>query len=178
MNFKKIAVTLLAIFTFALTTAWAMQSAKEKKLKISELPAAVAQTVKAECPECAINKLTREVENGVTIYDFEFKGGDGEMDVTPEGFVVSRETVVQIDDLPGLVRDAIRKAAGSGRVRQVLKEQVHADLTEGKVVKLDTPKYFYEADLLKGNQVAEIVVSPEGQVIEAPKWRKRNAIEN
>jgi hypothetical protein len=35
---------------------------------------------------------------------------------------------------------------------------------------LDTPKYLYEADLLNGNKVGEIVVTPEGQVTEAPKW--------
>jgi len=34
------------------------------------------------------------------------------------------------------------------------------------VIKLDTPKYLYEADLLNGNKVGEIVVTPEGQVTE------------
>jgi len=179
MNLKNILLSLIAILMLAMTTAWAMQGgAKEVKIKMSDVPAAVAQTVKTECPDCAIDKLTREVENGVTIYDFEFKRGKGEMDVTQDGFVISRETVVPINDIPARAREAILKAATSGRVAQVLKEQVRAELTDSKVIKLDTPKYFYEADLVKGNQVAEIVVSPEGQVIEAPVWRKRGAKEN
>jgi hypothetical protein len=179
MNLKNILLSLIAILMLAMTTAWAMQGgAKEVKIKMSDVPAAVAQTVKTECPDCAIDKLTREVENGVTIYDFEFKGGQGEMDVTQDGLVVSRETVVRMDDIPTPARDAILQGAEKGRVAQVLKEEVRAELTDGKVTKLDTPKYFYEADLVKGNEVAEIVVSPEGQVIEAPVWRKRGAKEN
>jgi len=39
-------------------------------------------------------------------------------------------------------------------------------------VKLGSPRYIYEAELVNGNRVAEIEVSPEGQVIEAPEWRK------
>jgi hypothetical protein len=44
------------------------------------------------------------------------------------------------------------------------------ELKDGRVIKLDTPKYLYEADLLNGNKVGEIVVTPEGQVTEGPKW--------
>jgi len=135
----------------------------------------VAQTLKTECPGCKIDKLAREVENGVTIYDFEFKDGQGEMDITPDGMVVSRETVVQIDDVPSAAREAINQGAANGRVVQVLKEQVRAELVDGKVIKLDNPKYLYEAELTKGDEAAEIVVSPEGQVIEAPVWKKRRA---
>ena len=132
MNLKNVLLSLIAILMLAMTTAWAMQGAKEEKLKASDVPAAVVQTVKTECPDCAIDKLTREVENGVMIYDFEFKGGKGEMDVTRDGVVVSRETVVRIDEIPAPARDAILKGAASGRVAQVLKEQVRAELSEGK----------------------------------------------
>lgn len=157
--------------------ARAQESAKEEKVDVSQLPAAVAQALKTNCPNCVIDKATRELENGVMIYDFEFKSGQGEMDVTPDGLVVSRETVVQIDDLPAPARDAIRKGAASGRVAQVLKEEVRAELKDGKVLKLGTPKYFYEADLVKDDKVAEIVVSPEGQVIEAPVWKRKGTKE-
>jgi hypothetical protein len=164
----------------SLNLAFGVTSAvqEEKKIKVSELPAAVAQILKTECPDCQIDKLTREVENGVTIYDFEFKHGKGEMDITPDGIVVSRETLVQINDLPPAARDAIQKGAARGRVLQVLREQVRAELADGKVIKLDPPKYLYEADLADGDQIAEIVVSPEGQVVEAPVWRKRTAKES
>jgi len=178
MNLKNNLLSLIALMS-AMTTAWATQiGTKEEKIKMSDVPAAVAQAVKTECPNCAVAKLTREVEHGVTIYDYEFKRGKGEMDVTQDGFVISRETVVRINEIPELARATILKAVTTGRVAQVVKEQVRAELTDGKVIKLDTPKYFYEADLVKGNQFAEIAVSPEGQVVEAPVWRKRGEKEN
>ena len=151
--------------------------AQEVKVKVSELPAAVKQTLETACPQCKIDKAAREVENGVTIYDFEFKDGKGEMDVTEDGLVVSRETVVHEKDVETAALDAIRQAAAGGRIAQILREEVIADLLDGKVIKLDTPKYFYEAELVKANEFAEIKVTPSGQVAEAPVWRKKGTKE-
>jgi len=47
------------------------------------------------------------------------------------------------------------------------------ELKDGNVIKLSTPKYAFEADLIKDKQVAEIQVSPDGQVTEPPKWRAK-----
>ena len=158
--------------------AWAKQEkAKEEKIDVSQLPASVKQALETACPNCKIGKATREVENGVTIYDFEFKGGQGEMDVTEDGFVASREMVVQTSDIPPAAMAAIRQGAAGGKIKLVLREEVRAELKEGQVIKLDTPKHLYEADLRKGHQVAEIVVSAEGQVVEAPQWRRRGTRE-
>ena len=151
--------------------------AQETKVKVSQLPAAVKHALETNCPNCKIDKAAREVENGVTIYDFEFKHGKGEMDVTEEGLVVSRETVVQEKEVEAPALDAIRQATAGGRIVQILKEEVTADLLDGKVIKLDTPKYFYEAELVKAKEVAEIKVTPSGQVAETPVWRKKGTKE-
>jgi uncharacterized membrane protein YkoI len=145
-------------------------------VKPSQLPAAVAQAIKTNCPDCAIDKVTREVESGVTIYDIEFKKGQGEMDVAEDGSVIDRETVANQAEVPLPAMEAIRKAGG--KIRQIAKDEVRAQLKDGTIIKLDNPRYLYEADLVKGNQVAEIQVSPEGQVTEAPKWRLRGTPEN
>jgi hypothetical protein len=122
--------------------------------------------------------VTREVENGVTIYDIEFKRGQGEMDVSETGSVIDRETVVHARDVPPLALDAIRNASPGTRIKQIAKDEVRAELKDGKVITLDAPKYLYEADLVKGRLVAEIQVTPEGQVTESPKWKARGAKEN
>ena len=168
-------VMMLALAT---STGARPQGTKEEKVKMSQLPAAVAQAIKSNCPNCVIDKATREVENGVTVYDLEFKSGQGEMDVAEDGSVIDRETVVQTGDVPSAALDAIRKGAAGGKIKQVAKDEVRAELKAGNIIKLGTPKYLYEADLVKGNQVAEIQVSPEGQVMEAPKWRAKGAKEN
>jgi hypothetical protein len=59
-----------------------------------------------------------------------------------------------------------RDSESSGTIKQIARDE----LKDGRVIKLDTPKYLYEADLLNGNKVGEIVVTPEGQVTEGPKW--------
>ena len=158
-------------------TVLAFQEAKEVKVKTSQIPATVVEAIKNNCPNCVIGKATREVENGVTIYDFEFKGGQGEMDVAEDGSVIDRETIVQMTEIPSAALDAIKKGAPGATIKQVAKDEVRAELKKGKVIKLDTPRYLYEADLVKGNKVAEIEVSSEGQVTEAPKWRKKGSRE-
>ena len=158
---------------------WATQrGAKEQKVSASQLPAAVKEAIKTNCPNCTIAKATREVENGVAVYDVEFKTGQGEMDVAEDGSVIDRETVAQTKDVPAAALEAIRKGAAGGKIKQIAKDEIRAELKDGKIIKLDSPKCRYEADLVKGNQVAEIQVSPEGQVIEAPRWKARGAREN
>ena len=166
------------MLALAIPTAWATQGTTEEKVKASQLPAAVRQAIKSNCPNCTINKATREVENGVIIYDIEFKTGQGEMDLAEDGSVIDRETVVQTRDVPTPALDAIRKGAAGGRIKQVARDEIRAELRDGKVIKLDTPKYVYEADLVKGNRVAEIQVTPDGQVTEAPSWRAKGTKEN
>jgi hypothetical protein len=42
------------------------EGGKETKVKPAQLPPAVAQAIRSNCPICVIDKATREVENGVT----------------------------------------------------------------------------------------------------------------
>src|SRR5215813_2154155 len=142
-------IPILAIASCA--NAWSGQGlTKAQKVTASQFPAAVKQAIKDNCPNCTIAKATREVENGVTIYDIEFKNGQGEMDVAEDGTVVDRETVVQTKDTPPPALEAIRKGAGGGKITQIAKDEIRAELKDGTAIKLATPKYMYEADLIKG----------------------------
>lgn len=174
-----LSAVVVAVIFGSITAVSARQgAAKEQRLRASQLPAAVKQAVKDNCTNCTIAKATREIENGVTIYDLEFKSGQGEMDVAEDGTVIDRETVVQTKDTPSPALQAIRKGAAGGKITQIAKDEIRAELKDGNVIKLATPKYMYEADLIKGNQIAEIQVSPDGQVTEAPKWRAKGTKEN
>jgi len=183
MSMKSAILSVLCIpvvlITLTTSITLAMQEGtKEQKIKPSQLPPAVVQAVKTNCPGCSIDKATREIENGVTVYDIEFKGGQGEIAVAEDGSVIDRETIVSIRDVPAAALDAIQKGASGGKIKQVAKDEIHAELKEGKIIKLESPKYAYEAELVKGNQVAEIEVTAEGKVIEAPAWGKRGTKEN
>lgn len=154
------------------------ESGKEERLKVSQLPSAVVDAIKANCPGCVIDKATREIENGVTVYDIEFKRGQGEIALVEDGSVVDHETVVLRKDVPAAALDAILKGASGAKIKQITKGEIRAELKDGQIIRLDSPRYVYEAELEKGNQMAEIEVSSEGQVIEAPVWTKKGAKEN
>ena len=170
----------LLLFGISITLLFASiataQEGKEERIKVAQIPAVVTQSIKTNCPNCVITKASREVENGVTVYDLEFKRGQGEMDVAADGSIIDRETVTKEKDVPAPALAAIRNAGG--KIRQIVKDEVRAELKDGSIIKLDTPKYLYEADLEKGDQVAEIEVSADGKVVEAPKWRKKGTPEN
>src|SRR5256885_695495 len=85
----------VAVAVALATVGWGIQErpAKETKVKAAQLPAAVAEAIRSNCPGCVIDKSTREVEHGVTVYDIEFKPGQGEMDVAQDGSVIDRETL-------------------------------------------------------------------------------------
>ena len=175
MNWNRTALSIAVVTMLVSVASQAQQKTKKSGIK---LPPAVAQALKANCPDCTIAKVTREVEDGVKIYDFEFLKGQGEMDVTVDGTVVNRETPVELSDVPAAAMDAIRKAAAGGKINQVAKEEIRVELKAGKIISLDSPKYAYEADLAKGNKVGEVVVTPEGQITEGPKWRRRGSKED
>ena len=164
---------LVVLLALTASVSQAMQEGtKEEKLKPTKLPPAVAQAIKTNCTNCSIGKTTREIENGVRVYDIEFKSGQGEIAVAEDGSVIDRETVVSLNDVPAAALEAIQKAASNSKVKQVVKGEIRAELRDGQIVKLTSPRYVYEAELVKGNQRAEIEVTPDGQIIEAPDWKK------
>ena len=180
---KRLIISLLSsvVVLVLLTTAMGQttpEGSKETKVKPSELPAAVAAAIKANCAGCSIAKSTREVEHGVTVYDIEFKGKQGEIAIATDGSVVDRETPVSLNEVPAPALEVIRKSASGGKIKQIAKGEVHADLKNGQIIKLPSPRYFFEAELVKGNQVGEIEVTPEGQITEGPEWRKKGSKEN
>jgi hypothetical protein len=159
------------VIVLVVATVCQAQGSKSTRAKKPKLPAAVADAIKKECPNCEIARVTREKEDGIVVYDFEFRNGKGEMDVTGDGTILERETPVPTSQIPAPALGGIRNAGGS--LLQVETDEVRAEIKDGKVVKLDTARIQYEADLIKGKEVVEIVVSADGQVIEAPKWKTK-----
>ena len=172
MNWNHIPLLIGAVILLGPSTIMAQTQRKASNRGI-KLPAAVAAALKAECAECVVARVSREIEDGVKIYDFEFQKGQGEMDIAGDGTILNREIPIKADDVPVAVMEAIRKAAAGGRIIQIEKEEIRAELKSGKVVKLDSPKHDYEADLVKMTRFGEVVVTPDGQVTEGPKWRKK-----
>jgi len=181
---KWILLGFVVVLALALTvsTGWSKQEAREqgKKAKV-ELPAAVVKAVNANFPNAQIDIVDVEEEAGITLYDIEFKAGQGEIEVAQDGTVIDVATITTMKDVPKAAAEAIQKAAEGSTIKQVEKSEVRAEIKKegekGKIVILDSPRYVYEAELVKGNQTGEIEVDAEGKVIAALKWNIKGSEE-
>jgi len=162
-------------FALTVSTEWAKQESQQqgKKEKV-ELPAAVAKAIKDNVPDAEIDTVEVEKEAGITLYDVEFKAGKGEIEVAEDGTVMDIATIVTMKDVPKAAAEVIQKAAEGATIKQLEQSEVRAEIKKegekGTIVKLDSPKYVYEAELVKGDQRGEMEVAADGKVIEALKW--------
>jgi hypothetical protein len=139
----------------------------------AKLPAPVRKTFRAHFPKAEIEKLEVEVEDGVTVYDFEFKDGtvEKETDITADGTMLEFTIVIPAKAVPAPAMQAIRKAAGGATLERIEQIEISYETKNGKVVKLPKPVTHYAVEMEKGDQSAEVVVTPDGKVIEEPKWQ-------
>ena len=178
MKHFRVALMMLSIVALVLAASpvWAGPQGQEqaKKAKV-ELPPVVAKVVQANCPGAEIDQIDMEKEAGIVLYDIEFKAGKGEIEVAADGTVMDIATIVALKDISKAAAEAIQKAAPDATVKQVEKYEIRAEIKKegekGTLVKLASPRYVYEADLVKGEQRAEIQVAPDGKIVEAPQWK-------
>jgi hypothetical protein len=170
------------VLALTVSTGLANQEGKEqaKKAKV-ELPAAVLKAIKDNVPNAEIEMAEVEQEAALTLYDIEFKAGKGEIEVAEDGTVIDVATIVAMKDIPKAAAEAIQKAAEGATIKRLEKSEVRAEIKKegekGKIVKLDSPKYVYEAEVVKGNQRGEMEVAADGKVIEALKWSTKGVKE-
>jgi hypothetical protein len=156
----------------------AQESRKTGKQAKVELPAAVAKVVKENRPSAEIDSVEVEKEAGIVLYDIEFKSSQGEMEVTQDGTVLEIANIISMKDLPKGAAEAIQKAGEGAKIKEIEKSEVRAAIEKaggkGKVIKLASPKFVYEAELVKGAKTGEIQVTAEGKVVEALKWNEKS----
>lgn len=155
------------------------EEAAEEQMKV-ELPAAVTKAVKDNVPGAEIEILTVEKEGGISLYDIEFKAGMGEIEVAEDGTVIDVSSTIDMRDVPRAAAEAIQKAVEGGTIKQIEKSEVRAEIKmdgeTGTIVRLEAPKYVYEAEFTKDGRAAEVQVAPDGTVVEASKWIDEEAI--
>ena len=126
----------------------------EKKVTMSQLPAAVQQTIKERAQGGTIRGLSMEEEKGKKTYEAELTIGGRNTDITldEQGKVIEAELATTLDKIPAAARDAIQKQAGAGKVTAV--EEVTA---QGKTL--------YEAEINKGGKTSEVRVDADGHPV-------------
>ncbi len=132
-----------------------------------ELPAPVAKTFKAVFPKAEIKKVDVDAENGVTIYDLQFREGtfEKETDIAADGTMLEFTIVVTEKDVPEAAMNAIRKAAQGAAIKRIEHIDISCETKDGKVVKMAKSVTNYAAEIEKAGKTSEIVVYPDGKIV-------------
>ena len=162
-----IGLTGLVGFAFAAATG----RAQEKDLE-AKLPAPVKKTFRDKFPKAEIEKTDVEEENGVTVYDIEFRDGttEKETDITADGTMLEFTVVIEASDVPEAAMKPIRQAAEGATMKRIERIEISYETKAGRTIKLPKPVTHYAVEMTKGSRSAEIVVTPEGKVVESAKW--------
>jgi len=148
---KLVALALLVI----VPRAWT----QERPVKQSELPPAVARTVATVSQGATVRGVSREVENGQTLYEVELRVNGHGKDVTMDstGAVVEVEEEVALATLPEAVQAGLRAGAGARTIRLV------ESVSEGGQIVM------YEAHVVNGAKRSEVKVGPDGKPPATPR---------
>ncbi|MBV9671569.1 MAG: hypothetical protein JO076_01930 [Verrucomicrobia bacterium] len=136
---------------------------KEQATTMESIPAATAKAIKEQAPGAKITGLSKEEQDGNTIYGAKINvnGNVREISVDGNGKLVSNEEAIKLSSAPEAVQKAITENSKGGKVEKFEK------VSEGG-------KVTFEA-LVSGNaKREEIVFSPDGKVIEREDKTKDN----
>ena len=154
----------------------AMEEPEATKSEV-ELPAAVVEAIKANVPDAEIDFVEVTEEDGITLYDIEFKADRGEIEVTADGTIIDVVTIITMEELPEAAAKAIQDAIEGATIKRLEKSEIRSEIKKeegiGTVVKLDTTRYVYEAELEKDGQTGEIAVDADGNITEPLKWDEK-----
>ena len=127
--------------------------ADEEKVSVDKLPAAVTKALKRKFPKAEIEKATKEVEDGNTVYEVELEIKDRSIDVSlkADGTILEIEREVPADELPEAVR---KKLAASYPKAKIEKAE---EVTKGE----DGPVR-YEVAI-----TTEVVLTANGKIVQA-----------
>lgn len=136
---------------FVLSFGVAIATCSEKPVKFKDLPPAVQKTATTESRGAIVKGYSKEIEKGKIEYEVQLvvdgKSRDVSMDAS--GKVIETEQEVGLDAVPDKARDAIKKAASSGKIVKV------------EAVKGDGPTV-YEAQVRNNGKKYEVRVNENG----------------
>jgi hypothetical protein len=130
--------------------------AQEKKIRRSDLPAAVEKTVAAESQGATIRGFSEENENGHVYYAAELlvSGHSKDVLMNANGEIVEVEEQIAINSLSPAVKQGLQSKAGKGKLTKVESLTKHDKLVA------------YEAKVLTDGRKSEVRVGPDGKPLD------------
>jgi hypothetical protein len=78
--------------------------------------------------------------------------------------------VVGAKAVPKAAMNAVRNAAQGATIQRIERVEIAYQTKDGKAIKLPKPLTHYAVGMVKGGKTAEVVVAPDGTVVEPAKW--------
>jgi len=154
----------LAGFLLAMPTA-----GTQKKPNLDKIPKQVMDALKAKFPKAEIDKWSKEKEDGMVIYDFEFKQeGEGqkfEADIKEDGTIHNWEREISVKDLPEIVRKAVEAKYPQSVIKEIM---AITEVTDGKE---ELEGYEIILETARKKEI-EVTVAPDGKFLEGPGVKK------
>ena len=157
MSSRRLISPTAIIYAFAPLLLLSISAASaERKIKHSDLPAAVQAAVAAQSQGAKVRGFSEEKENGKTYYEAELQVSGHSKDVLmdPQGRVVEVEEEVALDALPASVQEGLHAKAPSSKL-----VKVESLTKQGKLVA-------YEAQVIAKGKKSEIQVGPDGKPLD------------
>jgi len=147
---------ILALMAVAALSISVSASAQEKKIKRSDLPAAVENTVADQSKGATIRNFSEETENGHLNYEVKMvvNGHSKDVAMDASGAIIEVEEQVTIDSLPVAVKDGLQAKARKGKVLKV-----------ESITKRDQ-LVAYEAQVMTDGKRSEVQVGPDGKPLD------------
>ena len=145
-----------SIAVFAVVFIVGIGSTQEKRIKRSDLPAAVDKTVTKVSQGATIKGFSEETENGKMTYEVAMivNGHTKDVEIDPKGTIVEIEEEVTMDSLSAEVKAGLGAKAAGGKILKV------ESLTkQGRIVA-------YEAKVETAGKKSEIQVGPDGKPLD------------
>jgi hypothetical protein len=139
----------------AVAFAAAAARAGEEKVPLDKVPKGVLAAVKAKYPDAELKGAVREEEKGKVSFEVSIKDKGASIDVvlSEEGKILAIEKTIAASDLPKAVADAVKAKYPKAEVTRA--EELTKD---GKIS--------YEVVLKDGDKKREVVLDPNGKVLE------------
>ena len=127
--------------------------ADEEKIPVEKLPAAVQKAIKSKFPKAEIERASKEVEDGKTIYEVELEIKDRSVDVAfkADGTILEIEREVPFDEVPKAVKKKLAAKYPKAKIEKV------EEVTKGE----DGPVH-YEVAI-----TTEVVLTAKGKIVKA-----------
>lgn len=133
---------------------------KPEKIAFDKAPKPIQNAVNGRFPGADVTNLTKEDEDGKTVFDVELKhrGRKYEMDINEDGTIVEIEKEVALKDAPSALPKTLDGRYPKAKIREVME----VNKVKGKV---ETPDHYEITIETADGKRHEVLVSLDGKTI-------------